>query len=126
VSNTLNAYPTDLASPCQILLTKFGATPAPVNEQIHAVYQLLGIAAGNLYPDGAAPIPTPTPVPIKDIWDRPDGMKSCPRPSDEECKKALEEGCRMRGKIGDFFNSPAGKVILQLVLSMLPALLVGL
>jgi hypothetical protein len=32
----------------------------------------------------------------------------------------------MHGKIGDFFNSPAGKVILQLVLSMLPALLVGL
>ena len=53
-------------------------------------------------------------------------MKSAAPWTDEQFKACLEDACKMKGKIGDWFKSPQGQMILNIALSILPGLLAAL
>ena len=100
----LTPYPTDLNTPCQVLLSKFTASPASAKEMVHASYQIVGVGLGNAVPDGGA-----------------GGMKGLACPSDDECKKALEDACKMHGAFGDWIKAhpEVFQTILTLALRLL-------
>ena len=100
MANVLAPYPTDLAEPARILLTKLRGGAVSNNEFVHACYQTVGVGLHNTLPDGAG-----------------EGMHAarpmkCGPVTDEQAEAALVECCAVRG-IGSVL--PDG--VLQIVIS---------
>lgn len=106
MANSLVPYPTDLSTPCQILLSRFTANPATAKEMAHAAYQIEGVGLGSAFSDA------------------PTLKRGCPPPSDEECQKALRDCCCQHGAFGDWLkaNPQVFQAVLSLALSILGTL----